>query len=153
VIKSNQTEGFSPMDISKGIPLTTRSRSIADLNLPLVKPTANFAHDLAASAEALRKAEAVEQGIGRLEADNSAKNAVQVVMKGDQRVATIYKSGVVEVADQYAEQLKGLNLPGDASSNLGSIRAAMIAKAVSGEILDLKTSSPASSQSRFSITA
>ncbi|WP_287814103.1 hypothetical protein [Achromobacter sp.] len=141
------------MDISKGIPLTTRSRSIADLNLPLVKPTANFANDLAASAEALRKAEAVEQGIGRLEADNSAKNAVQVVMKGDQRVATIYKSGVVEVADQYAEQLKGLNLPGDASSNLGSIRAAMIAKAVSGEILDLKTSSPASSQSRFSITA
>ncbi|MFY2642513.1 hypothetical protein ACOTDF_13245 [Achromobacter insuavis] len=141
------------MDISKGIPLTTRSRSIADLNLPLVKPTANFAHDLAASAEALRKAEAVERGIGRLEADNSPQNAVQVVMKGDQRVATIYKSGVVEVADQYAEQLKGLNLPSDASSNLGSIRAAMIAKAVSGEILDLKTSSPASSQSRFSITA
>lgn len=141
------------MDISKGIPLTARSRSIADLNLPLVKPTANFAHDLAASAEALRKAEAVERGIGRLEADNSPQNAVQVVMKGDQRVATIYKSGVLEVADQYAEQLKGLNLPSDASSNLGSIRAAMIAKAVSGEILDLKTSSPASSQSRFSITA
>lgn len=141
------------MDISKGIPLTTRSRSIADLNLPLVKPAANFAHDLAASAEALRKAEAVERGIGRLEADNSPQNAVQVVMKGDQRVATIYKSGVVEVADQYAEQLKGLNLPSDAFSNLGSIRAAMIAKAVSGEILDLKASSPASSQSRFSITA
>lgn len=141
------------MDISKGIPLTTRSRSIADLNLPLAKPTANFAHDLAASAEALRKAEAVERGIGRLEADNSPQNAVQVVMKGDQRVATIYKSGVVEITDQYAEQLKGLNLPSDASSNLGSIRAAMIAKAVSGEILDLKTASPASSQSRFSITA
>lgn len=50
------------MDISKGIPLTTRSRSIADLNRPLVKPPANFAHDLAASAEALRKAEAVEFG-------------------------------------------------------------------------------------------
>lgn len=141
------------MDISKGIPLTTRSRSIADLNLPLVKPAANFAHDLAASAEALRKSEAVERGIGRLEADNSPQNAVQAVMKGDQRVATIYKSGVVEVTDQYAEQLKGLNLPSDASSNLGSIRAAMIAKAVSGEILDLKTASPASSQSRFSITA
>ena len=141
------------MDISKGIPLTTTSRSIADLNRPLVKPPANFAHDLAASAEALRKAEAVERGIGRLEADNSPQNAVQVVMKGDQRVATIYKSGVVEVTDQYAEQLKGLNLPGDVSSNLGSICAAMIAKAVNGEILDLKTSAPASSQSRFSITA
>lgn len=141
------------MDISKGIPLTTRSRSIADLNRPLVKPPANFAHNLEASAEALRKAEAVERGIGRLEADNSPQNAVQVVMKGDQRVATIYKSGVVEVTDQYVEQLKGLNLPSDASSNLGSIRAAIIAKAVNGEILDLKTSSPASSQSRFSITA
>lgn len=121
------------MDISKGIPLKTRSRSIADLNLPLVKPTANFAHDLAASAEALRKAEAVDRGIGRLEADNSPQNAVQVVMKGNQRVATIYKSGVVEVTDQYAERLKGLNLPSDESSNLGSIRAAMIAKAVAGK--------------------
>ncbi|WP_241070588.1 hypothetical protein [Achromobacter insuavis] len=141
------------MDISKGITLTTTSRSIADLNRPLVKPPANFAHDLAASAEALRKAEAVERGIGRLEADNSPQNAVQVVMKGDQRVATVYKSGVVEVTDQYAEQLKGLNLPGDASSNLGSVRAAIIAKAVNGEILDLKASPPVSSQSRFSITA
>ncbi|WMD22345.1 hypothetical protein RAS12_08180 [Achromobacter seleniivolatilans] len=141
------------MDISKGIPLTTRSRSIADLNLPLVKPTANFAHNLEASAEALRKAEAVERGIGRLDADNSPENAVKVVMKGDHRVATIYKSGVVEITNQYAEQLKGLNLPSDASSNLGSIRAAIIAQAVSGEILDLKPSSSASSQSRLSITA
>ena len=141
------------MDISKGIPLTTRSRSIADLNLPLVKPSANFAHNLAASAEALRKAEAVERGIGRLEADNAPQHAVKAVMKGDQRVATIYKSGVVEFTSQYAEQLKSLNLPNDASSQLGSIRAAMIAKAVGGEILDLNTSSSAASQSRLSVTA
>ncbi|WP_315139299.1 hypothetical protein [Achromobacter marplatensis] len=141
------------MDISKGIPLTVKSRSIADLNLPLVKPTANFAHNLEASAEALRKAGAVERGMARIEADNSPQNAVKAVMKGDQRVATIYKSGVIEITDQYAEQLKGLNLPSDASSNLGSIRAAIIAKAVGGEILDLKASSSAASQSRFSITA
>lgn len=141
------------MDISKGIPLTVKSRSIADLNLPLVKPTANFAHNLEASAEALRKAEAVERGMARIEADNSPQNAVKAVMKGDQRVATIYKSGVIEITDQYAEQLKGLNLPSDASSNLGSMRAAIIAKAVGGEILDLKASSSAASQSRFSITA
>lgn len=141
------------MDVSKGIPLTVKSRSIADLNLPLVKPTANFAHNLEASAEALRKAEAVERGMARIEADNSPQNAVKAVMKGDQRVATIYKSGVIEITNQYAEQLKGLDLPSDASSNLGSIRAAIIAKAVGGEILDLKTSSSAASQSRFSITA
>lgn len=141
------------MDISKGIPLTVKSRSIADLNLPLVKPTANFAHNLEASAEALRKAEAVERGMARIEADNSPQNAVKAVMKGDQRVATIYKSGVIEITDQYAEQLKGLNLPSDASSNLGSMRAAIIAKAVGGEILDLKASSSAASQSRFSIMA
>lgn len=141
------------MDISKGIPLTVKSRSIADLNLPLVKPTANFAHNLEASAEALRKAEAVERGVARIEADNSPQNAVKAVMKGDQRVATIYKSGVIEITNQYAEQLKGLDLPSDASSNLGSIRAALIAKAVGGEILDLKASSSAASQSRFSITA
>lgn len=141
------------MDISKGIPLTVKSRSIADLNLPLVKPTANFAHNLEASAEALRKAEAVERGMARIEADNSPQNAVKAVMKGDQRVATIYKSGVIEITDQYAEQLKGLNLPSDASGNLGSMRAAIIAKAVGGEILDLKASSSAASQSRFSITA
>lgn len=141
------------MDVSKGIPLTVKSRSIADLNLPLVKPTANFAHNLEASAEALRKAEAVERGMARIEADNSLQNAVKAVMKGDQRVATIYKSGVIEITDQYAEQLKGLDLPSDASSNLGSIRAAIIAKAVGGEILDLKASSSAASQSRFSITA
>lgn len=141
------------MDISKGIPLTIKSRSIADLNLPLVKPTANFAHNLEASAEALRKAEAVERGMVRIDADNSPQNAVKVVMKGDQRVATIYDSGVIEITDQYAEQLKGLDLPSDASSNLGSIRAAIIAKAVGGEILDLKASSSAASQSRFSITA
>lgn len=141
------------MDISKGIPLTVKSRSIADLNLPLVKPTANFAHDLEASAEALRKAEAVERGMARIEADNSPQNAVKAVMKGDQRVATIYKSGVIEITDQYAEQLKGLDLPSGASSNLGSIRAAIIAKAVGGEISDLKASSSAASQSRFSITA
>lgn len=141
------------MDISKGIPLTVKSRSIADLNLPLIKPTANFAHNLEASAEALRKAEAVERGMARIEADNSPQNAVKAVMKGDQRVATIYKSGVIEITDQYAEQLKGLDLPSDASSNLGSIRAAIIAKAVGGEISDLKASSSAASQSRFSITA
>jgi hypothetical protein len=141
------------MDVSKGIPLTVKSRSIADLNLPLVKPTANFAHNLEASAEALRKAEAVERGMARIEADNSPQNAVKAVMKGDQRVATIYKSGVIEITDHYAEQLKGLDLPSDASSNLGSIRAAIIAKAVGGEILDLKASSSAASQSRFSITA
>lgn len=141
------------MDISKGIPLTVKSRSIADLNLPLVKPTAHFAHNLEASAEALRKAEAVERGMARLEADNSPQNAVKAVMKGDQRVATIYKSGVIEITNQYAEQLKGLDLPSDASSNLGSIRAAIIAKAVGGEILDLKASSSAASQARFSITA
>ena len=47
------------MDISKGIPLATNSRSIADLNLPLVKPIANFSHNLEAATEALRKAEAV----------------------------------------------------------------------------------------------
>ncbi|MNT45538.1 hypothetical protein D3C72_1821290 [compost metagenome] len=141
------------MDISKGIPLTVKSRSIADLNLPLVKPTANFAHNLEASAEAVRKAEAVERGMARIEADNSPQNAVKAVMKGDQRVATIYKSGVIEITDQYAEQLKGLDLPSDASSNLGSIRAAIIAKAVGGEISDLKASSSAASQSRFSITA
>ena len=74
-------------------------------------------------------------------------------MKGDQRVATIYKSGVIEITGQYAEQLKGLDLPSDASSNLGSIRAAIIAKAVGEEILDLKATSAAASQSRFSITA
>ncbi|MFY0478629.1 hypothetical protein [Achromobacter marplatensis] len=141
------------MDIAKGIPLTVKSRSIADLNLPLVKPTANFAHNLEASAEALRKAEAVERGIVRIEADNSPQNAVKAVMKGDQRVATIYKSGVIEITDQYAEQLKGLDLPSDASSNLGSIRAAIVAKAVGGEILDLKAPSSIASQSRFSITA
>jgi hypothetical protein len=141
------------MDISKGIPLTVKSRSIADLNLPLVKPRANFAHNLEASAEALRKAEAVERGMARIEADNSPQNAVKAVMKGDQRVATIYKSGVIEITDQYAEQLKGLNLPSDASSNLGSMRAAIIATAVGGEILDLRASSSAASQSRFSITA
>lgn len=141
------------MDISKGIPLTMKSRSIAELNLPLVKPTANFAHNLEASAEALRKAEAVERGMPRIEADNSPQNAVKAVMKGDQRVATIYKSGVIEITDQYAEQLKGLNLPSDASSNLGSMRAAIIAKAVGGEILDLKESSSVASQSQFSITA
>lgn len=141
------------MDVSKGIPLTVKSRSIADLNLPLVKPTANFAHNLEASAEALRKAEAVERGMARIEADNSPQNAVKAVMKGDQRVATIYKSGVMEITDHYAEQLKGLDLPSDASSNLGSIRAAIIAKAVGGEILDLKASSSSASQSRFSITA
>ncbi|CAB3659781.1 hypothetical protein [Achromobacter kerstersii] len=141
------------MDVSKGIPLTVKSRSIADLNLPLVKPTANFAHNLEASAEALRKAEAVERGMARIEADNSPQNAVKAVMKGDQRVATIYKSGVIEITDHYAEQLKGLDLPSDASSNLGSIRAAIIAKAVGGEILDLKASSSSASQSRFSITA
>ena len=141
------------MDVSKGIPLTVKSRSIADLNLPLVKPTANFAHNLEASAEALRKAEAVERGMARIEADNSPQNAVKAVMKGDQRVATIYKSGVIEITDQYAEQLKGLDLPSDAASNLGSIRAAIIAKAVGGEILDLKASSSSASQSRFSITA
>ncbi|WP_447989464.1 hypothetical protein [Achromobacter spanius] len=141
------------MDISKGIPLTMKSRSIADLNLPLVKPTANFAHNLEASAEALRKAEAVERGMARIEADNSPQNAVKAVMLGDQRVATIYKSGAIEITDQYAEQLKGLNLPSDASSNLGSMRAAIIAKAVGGEILDSKASSSAASQSRFSITA
>ncbi|MNQ82486.1 hypothetical protein D3C85_975370 [compost metagenome] len=141
------------MDVSKGIPLTVKSRSIADLNLPLVKPTANFAHNLEASAEALRKAEAVERGMARIEADNSPQNAVKAVMKGDQRVATIYKSGVIEITNQYAEQLKGLDLPSDASSNLGSIRAAIIAKAVGGEILDLKASSSAASQARFSITA
>lgn len=141
------------MDVSKGIPLTVKSRSIADLNLPLVKPTANFAHNLEASAEALRKAEAVERGMARIEADNSPQNAVKAVMKGDQRVATIYKSGVIEITNQYAEQLKGLDLPSDAASNLGSIRAAIIAKAVGGEILDLKASSSSASQSRFSITA
>ena len=141
------------MDVSNGIPLTVKSRSIADLNLPLVKPTANFAHNLEASAEALRKAEAVERGMARIEADNSPQNAVKAVMKGDQRVATIYKSGVIEITNQYAEQLKGLDLPSDASRNLGSIRAAIIAKAVSGEILDLKAPSSAASQSRFSITA
>jgi len=141
------------MDVSKGIPLTVKSRSIADLNLPLVKPTANFAHNLEASAEALRKAEAVERGMARIEADNSLQNAVKAVMKGDQRVATIYKSGVIEITDHYAEQLKGLDLPSDAASNLGSIRAAIIAKAVGGEILDLKASSSSASQSRFSITA
>ncbi|TQJ93484.1 hypothetical protein [Achromobacter sp. SLBN-14] len=141
------------MDISKGIPLTVKYRSIADLNLPLVKPTANFAHNLQASAEALRKAEEVERGMSRLPADNSPQNAVKAVMKGDQRVATIYKSGVIEITDQYAEQLKGLDLPSDSSSNLGSIRAAIIAKAVGGEILDLKATSAATSQSRFSITA
>ena len=59
------------MDISKGIPLTVKSRSIADLNLPMVKPTANFSHNLQASAEALRKAEEVERGMARLPADNS----------------------------------------------------------------------------------
>lgn len=141
------------MDVSNGIPLTVKSRSIADLNLPLVKPTANFAHNLEASAEALRKAEAVERGMARIEADNSPQNAVKAVMKGDQRVATIYKSGVIEITNQYAEQLKGLDLPSDASRNLGSIRAAIIAKAVGGEILDLKASSSAASQARFSITA
>lgn len=141
------------MDVSKGIPLTVKSRSIADLNLPLVKPTANFAHNLEASAEALRKAEAVERGMARIEADNSPQNAVKAVMKVDQRVATIYKSGVIEITNQYAEQLKGLDLPSDASSNLGSIRAAIIAKAVGGEVLDLKASSSAASQARFSITA
>ncbi|WP_158685854.1 hypothetical protein [Achromobacter spanius] len=141
------------MDISKGISLTTKSRSIADLNLPLVKPSANFAHNLEASAEALRKAEAVERGMARIQADNSPQNAVKVVMKGDQRVATIYKSGVIEITDQYAEQLKGLDLPSDASNNLGTIRAGLIAKAVGGEILDLKTTSAAASQSRFSVTA
>jgi hypothetical protein len=141
------------MDVSKGIPLTVKSRSIADLNLPLVKPTANFVHNLEASAEALRKAEAVERGMARIEADNSPQNAVKAVMKGDQRVATIYRSGVIEITDHYAEQLKGLDLPSDASSNLGSIRAAIIAKAVGGEILDLKASSSSASQSRFSITA
>ena len=140
------------MDISKGIPVTTKSRSIADLNLPLVRPSVNLSHNFEAAIEAARKAEEVERGIGRLEADNSPKNAVKTVMKGNQLVATIYKSGVVEIANQFAGKLKNLNLPNDASSQLGSIRAAMIAKAVGGEILDVNASSSASWQSRLLAT-
>ncbi|MEE1925218.1 hypothetical protein V0R50_25670 [Pseudomonas sp. 148P] len=132
------------MDISKGIPLASTPRSIADLNLAPVKPNASFAHDLKAATEALRKAEAVERGIGRLESDNAPHNALNVVMKGDQLVATIYKSGAVAFTDQYAAQLKNLNLSGDSSSQPGSVRAAMMAKAVGGEVLEVNRSSPAS---------
>lgn len=100
------------MDISKGIRLTTNmSRSIADLNLPQVKLPANFAHTLENVAEDLRKAEAVGRGEGRLVADNSPENAVQTVVKNNQLVATIYKSGVVEISNQFAENLRNLSLP------------------------------------------
>lgn len=74
-------------------------------------------------------------------------------MKGDQLVATIYKSGAVAFTDAYAAQLKNLNLPGDNSGDLGSLRAAIIAKAVDGEVMDANTSSSASWQSRFSAKA
>lgn len=133
------------MDISKGIRLTTNmSRSIADLNLPQVKLPANFAHTLENVAEYLRKAEAVGRGEGRLVADNSPENAVQTVVKNNQLVATIYKSGVVEISNQFAENLRNLSLP-----DSGAIRATMIAEAVGGEVLDVRS---LSSQSRFSTT-
>jgi len=133
------------MDISKGIRLTTNmSRSIADLNLPQVKLPANFAHTLEGVAEDLRKAEAVGRGEGRLVADNSPENAVQTVVKNNQLVATIYKSGVVEISNQFAENLRNLSL-----SDSGATRATMIAEAVGGEVLDVRS---LSSQSRFSTT-
>lgn len=133
------------MDISKGIRLTTNmSRSIADLNLPQVKLPANFAHTLEKVAEDLRKAEAVGRGERRLVADNSPENAVQTVVKNNQLVATIYKSGVVEISNQFAENLRNLSLP-----DSGAIRATMIAEAVGGEVLDVRS---LSSQSRFSTT-
>lgn len=133
------------MDISKGIRLTTNmSHSIADLNLPLVKLPANFAHTLENVAEDLRKAEAVGRGEGRLVAENSPENAVQTVVKNNQLVATIYKSGVVEISNQFAGNLRNLSLP-----DSGAIRATMIAKAVGGEVLDVRS---LSSQSRFSTT-
>ncbi len=141
------------MDVSKGIPLATTSRSIAGSNLPLIKSSANFAHELKVAAEGLRKAEEVERGIGRLDADNAPHNAANVVMKGDQLVATIYKSGAVEFTDAYAAQLKNLNLPGNNAGDLGSLRAEIIAKAVGGEVMDANTSSSASWQSRFSAKA
>lgn len=133
------------MDISKGIRLTTNmSRSIADMNLPQVKLPANFAHTLENVAEGLRKAEAVGRGEGRLVADNSPENAVQTVVKNNQLVATIYKSGVVEISNKFAENLRNLSLP-----DSGAIRATMIAEAVGGEVLDVGS---LSSQSRFSTT-
>ncbi|NWF07127.1 MULTISPECIES: hypothetical protein [Pseudomonas] len=133
------------MDISKGIRLTTNmSRSIADLNLPRVKLPSYFAHALENVAEDLRKAEAVGRGEGRLVADNSPQNAVQTVVKNNQLVATIYKSGVVEISNQFAENLRNLRLP-----DSGTIRATMIAEAVGGEVLDVRS---LSSQSRFSTT-
>lgn len=135
------------MDISKGIRLTTNmSRSIADMNLPQMKRPANFAHTLEDVAEGLRKAEAVGRGEGRLVADNSPENAVRTVVKNNQLVATIYKSGVVEVSNQFAENLRNLSLP-----DSGAIRATMIAEAVGGEVLDGPSRSP-SSQSRLSTT-
>lgn len=142
------------MDISKGIPLTTSlSRSIADLNLPQVKRSSSFAQTLGDAAEGLRKAEAVARGESRLDADNSPEKAFKTVMKDGQLVATIYKSGVVEVSDKFADKLRNLNLPSDVSGQLGTIRAAMIADAVDGEISDVTSSSSLFSQSRFSITA
>lgn len=121
------------MDVSKGIPLTTNmSRSIAEMNFPQAKLPANFAHTLKNVAEDLRKAEAVERGEGRLVADNSPENAVKTVMKNNQLVATIYKSGVVEVSSQFSGTLRNLSIPSGASNHLGVIRAAMIAEAVGG---------------------
>lgn len=141
------------MDISKGIPLSTNvSRRIADLNLPQVKFPPNFARTLGDAAEGLRKAEAIARGESRLDADNSPEKAVKTVIKDGQLVATIYKSGVVEVSNKFADKLRNLNLPSDASSQLGTIRAAMIADAVGGEISDV-TSSSHFSHARFSITA
>ncbi|WLG93800.1 hypothetical protein [Pseudomonas sp. FP198] len=130
------------MDISKGISLTTNmSRSIADMNLSPVKVTDDFARRLREIDEGARKAEAIERGEIRFVADNDPENAVQTVMKGNQVVATIYKSGVVTISGEFAGHIGNLSLP-----ESGAMRAKVIAEAVGGKIVDV---SPDSRSSKF----
>ncbi|WP_458129927.1 hypothetical protein [Pseudomonas sp. Z2-11] len=133
------------MDISKGIGLTTNmSRSIADMNLSPVKVTDDFARRLREIDESVRKAEAIERGEIRFVADNDPENAVQTVMKGNQVVATIYKSGVVTISGEFAGYIGDLSLP-----ESGAMRAKVIAEAVGGKIVDV-SHEPLSSKFPFS---
>ncbi|MDT7487288.1 hypothetical protein [Citrobacter koseri] len=90
-------------------------------------------------AEDNRRNEAVLRG--EILVDNSPENAVQNVMKNGEIVATIYKSGIVTIFEPFSGQLANLDLPKDHSSQLGAVRAAMIAEAVGGEIQDINSTS------------
>jgi hypothetical protein len=130
------------MDISKGIRLTTNmSRSIADMNPTPAKATGEFDRVLSEGLEFLRKAQAMERGEIHFVADNAPENAVQTVMKGNQVVATIYKSGAVTISGEFAGYIDHLSLP-----ESGAMRAKVIAEAVGGKILDV---SPDSRSSKF----